>query len=103
MTDSVGQTVSQCFYSVDRYPRFHHVRRSLVSIVMACVTGASSSDSINERLRHDPLVGIMANVKSNIARRRGFVLLLQSHYRIAIGRTVNSIYRQTTDSSGDRA
>lgn len=30
---------------------------------MACVTGASSSDSINERLRHDPVVGIMANVK----------------------------------------
>lgn len=44
---------------------------------MACVTGASSSDSINERLRHDPLVGIMANVKSNFARRGGFVLLLQ--------------------------
>lgn len=75
MTDSV---VNKQLANVIRLTvtQTHHVRRSLVSMVMACVTGASSSDSMNDRLRHDPEVGIMANVKTIVARCSGFVLLL---------------------------
>lgn len=57
-----------------KLPQTHHVRRLVVSIVIACVTGASSSDSINERLRHDLLVGIMANCETDYRTSRRFVL-----------------------------